>query len=147
MAIVVIGVLVLSIVVGVYFSRQPPPWDEIGGESPVRLDELEQEPSTFDDEAALRALVAEKRARRRAAADGAIVASDRLHPEPGTASPDQGGSTGVDRSGPPWAHLDADVVEEARGLVARRRARLERTGKAVPDEQAELQRLLGPEYL
>ena len=137
-AIVVIGVLVVSIVVGLYFARQPPPWDEIGGESPVQLDQLEPAPSTFDDEASLRALVAEKRARRLASADGHSVASDRLH---------DAGVTGARApAGPAWAHLDAEVVDEARGLVARRRARLERTGKVIPDERAELERLLGPPH-
>lgn len=135
LGIVVLVVLVLSVAVGLWFSRQPPPWDEIGGESPVQPGGPAEAPSTVDDEADLRALVAEKRARR-LAASGREVASDRLH----------GAGAEPDRSGPPWAHLDREVVDEARGLVGRKRARLERTGRPVPDEQAELERLLGPAY-
>ncbi len=145
---VVIGVLVVSILVGVYFSRQPPPWDEIGGEAPFEAELFGEMPSRFDDEAALRALVAEKRARRQAAADGATVASDRTRSAPaGNGDPGvPDGSAASSPATPPWTHLDPEVVDEARQLVARRKARLERTGKAVPDEHAELTRLLGPPH-
>lgn len=132
--IVVIAVPVVGVIVGVAVARKPPAWDQIGGESPVDVSGLEQ-PSRVDDEADLRALVAEKRARRRAQA-GPEVASDRLTAPSRSEVP----------TGPPWAHLDAEVVLEARELVARRRARLERTGKPVQEEQGELERLLGPPY-
>ncbi|MDQ8045080.1 MAG: hypothetical protein AAGC46_09660 [Solirubrobacteraceae bacterium] len=122
--IVVIGVLVVGVVLGLYAARNPPRWDELGGESPVPLDGA---PTTADDEAQLRALVAAKRARR-LAEGGPAVASDARATEPRE----------------PWAHLDAEVIQEARALVARRRARLEREGREAPAEQSELERLLGP---
>lgn len=127
---VVIAVLALSVVAALVIARKPPNWDELGGESPVgTLDAEDAAPLPFDDEADLRALVAEKRARR-LAAGGQAVASD-ARPEPTRA---------------PWSHLEADVVEEARELVARRRARLERQGKPIPETQDELERLLGPPH-
>jgi hypothetical protein len=131
--IVAIAVPVVGAAIGFYAARQPAPWDEIGGESPIDLDHA-LPLSTADDEADLRALVAAKRARRQAS-DGPSVASDRLR-VPG-AQP---------AAGPPWAHLEPEVVTEARELLARRRARLERQGVPVPDEQAALERLLGPPH-
>jgi hypothetical protein len=131
--IVAIAVPVVGAAIGFYAARQPAPWDEIGGESPVDVTDAAP-PSTLDDEADLRALVAAKRARRQAG-DGPAVASDRLR-VPGA----------VPAAGPPWAHLEAEVVTEARELLARRRTRLERQGKPIPDEQAELERLLGPPH-
>ncbi|MDO9352835.1 MAG: hypothetical protein Q7T55_04030, partial [Solirubrobacteraceae bacterium] len=136
LAIAVLAVLVIGVGVGAYFSRLPPPWDEIGGETPLtpKGTDLGSAPSTFDDEAELRAVVARKRARRQAAADGVETASDRYRAAQ---------ASGELPAGPPWGHLDAEVVDEARALVARKRARLERTGRVVPDEPAELERLLG----
>ena len=127
---VVIAVLALSVIAALVIARKPPAWDELGGESPVpQFDAEESAALPLDDESSLRALVAEKRARR-LAAGGRAVASDARPAVPRA----------------PWSHLDAEVVEEARGLVARRRARLERQGKPAPDEQGELERLLGPPH-
>lgn len=127
---VVIAVLAISVIAALVIARKPPAWDELGGESPVpQFEADESTPLPLDDEADLRALVAEKRARR-LAAGGRAVASD-AQPAPRRA---------------PWSHLEAEVVDEARELVARRRARLERQGKPVPEEQAELERLLGPPH-
>jgi hypothetical protein len=140
LAIAVIAVLVIGVGVGAYFSRLPPPWDEIGGETPLTPKgpaEVGDVPSAFDDEAELRAIVARKRARRKAAADGPETASDRYRAaQKASEIP----------TGPAWGHLDPEVVDEARALVARKRARLERTGRVVPEEQAELERLLGPPH-
>lgn len=134
LGIVVFGVLAISVIVALVIARDPPSWDELGGQAPVPPDEAEaREPSLFDDEAELRALVAEKRARR-LAAGGRTVASDRPEEPLGL------------HTTPHWEHLDSEVVQEARDLVARRRARLLRTGKAVPDEHSELVRLLGPPH-
>lgn len=126
---VVIAVLAISVIAALVLARKPPNWDELGGESPALKSDDASPPMPFDDEADLRALVAEKRARR-LAAGGRAVASD-ARPEPTRA---------------PWSHLEAEVVEEARELVARRRARLERQGKPIPETQEELERLLGPPH-
>lgn len=127
---VVIAVLVASVIAALVIARKPPNWDEIGGESPApEFDAAESAPLPFEDEADLRALVAEKRARR-LAAGGRSVASD-ARAEPKRA---------------PWSHLESEVVEEARELVARRRARLERQGKPIPETHDELERLLGPPH-
>jgi hypothetical protein len=135
--IVVIAVLVVGVIAALVMARNPPNWDAIGGESPTGpVDEDAPPALPFDDEADLRALVAEKRARR-LAAGGNAVASDAFA---------AGASGGAGEHRHPWAHLESDVVEEARALVARRRARLERTGKPVPDEHEELTRLLGPPH-
>lgn len=136
--IVVIAVLAVSVIAGLVIARKPPNWDELGGESPVAPPGPETiVPTRVDDEADLRALVAEKRARR-LAGGGKSVASDDAR----TAAAAQAPATGAS----PWSHLETEVVDEARALVARRRARLERTGKHVPDELAELERLLGPPH-
>ncbi len=135
--IVVIAVLVISVIAALVIARNPPGWDEIGGESPIGpLDAEAAAPSRVDDEADLRALVAAKRARR-LAAGGNAVASD---------SASAGAGQQANQHRHPWAHLESEVIEEARELVARRRARLERTGKPVPDEHEELERLLGPPH-
>ena len=135
--IVVIAVLVVGVIAGLVIARNPPNWDEIGGESPIGpMDAEASAPTRVDDEADLRALVAEKRARRQAAG-GKAVASDAF--TSGAANAD-----GPHRH--PWAHLESEVIEEAKALVARRRARLERTGKPVPEEHDELERLLGPPH-
>lgn len=134
--IVVIAVLVVGVIAGLVIARNPPNWDEIGGESPIGpMDAEAAAPTRIDDEADLRALVAEKRARRQAAG-GKAVASDAF-----TAA-----AARADEHRLPWAHLESDVIEEAKELVARRRARLERTGKPVPEEHDELERLLGPPH-
>lgn len=122
--IVVIAVLVVGVLLGLYAARTPVRWDELGG---GQLPGGADQPSRADDEADLRALVAAKRARR-LAGGGPSVASDHRAATPGG----------------PWAHLDDDVVQEARELVARRRVRLLRDGRQPADEQAELERLLGP---
>lgn len=126
---VVIAVLVLAVVLGILAARSPVRWDELGGAAP-----MEAPPTPpVDDAAELRALIEAKRAAR-AARGGRETAGDRAR------AADAARSAG----GAPWAHLDAEVVDEARGLVARRRARLERQGRPVPDELSELVRLLGP---
>ncbi|MEH3054178.1 MAG: hypothetical protein PGN13_09265 [Patulibacter minatonensis] len=134
--IVVIAVLVSGILVGALLLRRPNPWDEIGaggfGDRPaVRPDDErpERAPSTVDDEAELRALLARKRAARRA--------REGLPPEADAEPP---------AVGPPWAHIDPELVDEARALVARRRERLSRQGKADIDEHEELTRILGPPH-
>lgn len=129
--IVVVGVLVVGIVVGVLLLRRPDPYAEIGGGG---LDDTPDPASgppapVIDDEAEFRELLRERRAAR-------------LRRE--------GRADELERplaQGPPWAHMESDVVEEARGLVARRRARLARQGKPDVDEQAELERLLGPPHV
>lgn len=144
--VVVIAVPVVGVVIGLVVARNPPGWEQIGGESPIDVESL-QAPSRTDDEADLRALVAAKRARRQAAA-GPVVASDRLTTErPSGVGDGREPGRSVPADGPAWAHLEPEVVLEARELLARRRARLERTGKPVPPEQAELERLLGPPHL
>lgn len=125
---VVIAALAIGVVAALVIARNPPNWDELGGESPVPQHEADEAAAMpFDDEADLRALVAEKRARRLAAGGRAVASDDR-----------------AEAHRAPWSHLEAEVVEEARDLVARRRARLERQGKPVPEEHSELERLLGP---
>ncbi len=131
---VVIAVLVVGVIAALVIARNPPSWDDLGGEGPVGPPDATA-PSRTDDEADLRALVAEKRARR-LAAGGEPTASDTF----------KAANAASGQTGAPWAHLEAEVVDEARALVARRRARLERTGKAVPDEHDELERLLGPPH-
>jgi hypothetical protein len=129
--VVVIAVLVASVVVGLLLLRRPNPWEEIGGggidagnsgppgNAPA--------PSRADDEADLRALIERKRAAR--------FARDGITPPPRPLA-----------QGPPWAHMESEVVEEARALVARRRERLARQGKPDVDEHAELERILGPPH-
>ncbi|MBO9531692.1 MAG: hypothetical protein J7513_01835 [Solirubrobacteraceae bacterium] len=130
--VVVVVVLVASIVVGLVLLRRPSPWDEIGRDGldadrgPDRGGT--QMPSRAADEAALRELIAEKRAAR-LARDGA------------------GGPSRPLAQGPPWAHMDSELVDEARALVARRRDRLARQGKPDVDEHAELERILGPPHV
>lgn len=133
---VVIGVLAIGVIAGLIVLRKPVRWDELGGASPLPDPEAVT-PSRLDDESDLRALVAAKRAARQAAG-GAPVASDAIRAEAKALASERRAA------GAAWAHLEAEVVEEARALVARRRARLERTGKPVPAEQDELIRLLGP---
>lgn len=131
--VVVFAVLAVGIVIGVLLLRRPSPWDEIGGggldEPPAPADGAP--PSAADDAAQLRALIARKREAR--------LARDGLPPEQEPARPLA--------QGPPWAHMESDVIEEARALVARRRARLAREGKPVADEHEELVRLLGPPHV
>lgn len=130
--VVVIAVLVVGIVVGVVLARRPVPWEELGGGGLDSGDEAapaSAPPSRAADEADLRALLDRKRAARRA----------------------RGAETGMPErpiaQGPPWAHMESDVIEEARALVARRRARLAREGQDDIDEHAELERILGPPHV
>lgn len=126
---IVVGSLVAGLAIGVVLMQRPSPWDEIGGggiaeeQAPDGL-----QPSRIDDEAELRALIAQKRAAR--LARGQQTAGDAQR-----------------ANAAPWSHLHPEAVEEARHLVARRRARLEREGQVPPDEQGELERLLGPPQL
>ncbi|MBJ7470407.1 MAG: hypothetical protein JHD16_03865 [Solirubrobacteraceae bacterium] len=141
--VVVIGVLVVSVIAALVIARNPPSWDDIGGQSSIGPTDAEAEPpSRHDDEADLRALVAEKRARR-LAAGGNAVASDAF--AAGAGAKDLPPANHPHRVA--WGHMESEVVEEARALVARRRARLERGGKPVPDEHEELTRLLGPPHV
>lgn len=132
--VVVLLVLALGIVVGVLLMRGPTPYDEIGGGG---LDDLagarpsSAPPSRADDEAELRALLARKRAARRE--------REGLPPEETPPRPLA--------QGPPWAHMESELVEEARALVARRRKRLAREGKPDVDEHEELRRILGPPHV
>lgn len=132
--VVVLLVLALGIVVGVLLMRGPTPYDEIGGGG---LDDLagarpsSAPPSRADDEAELRALLARKRAARRE--------REGLPPEEDPPRPLA--------QGPPWAHMESELVEEARALVARRRKRLAREGKPDVDEHEELRRILGPPHV
>lgn len=131
--VVVFAVLALGVVIGFWLMRGPTPYDEIGGGG---LDEVSPgpaagaaPPSIADDEADLRALLARKRAERRE--------REGLPPEePLQTIP----------HGPPWAHMESELVEEARALVARRRKRLAREGKPDVDEHEELTRILGPPH-
>lgn len=125
---IVVGSLVAGLVIGVLLLRKPSPWDEIGrgGLADGPLGGAGQ-PSRAEDEAELRALIAEKRAARLA----------RGQSTPGDVAR---------ATAPPWSHLDPEALEEARHLLARRRARLEREGQPPLDEQAELERLLGPPH-
>lgn len=133
--VVVLVVLAVGIVVGILLLRRPTPWDEIGGgglaDFAARDPASAAPPSRADDEAELRELLARKRAARRL--------REGLPPEEEPARPLA--------QGPPWAHMESEVVEEARALVARRRARLAREGKPVVDEHEELTRLLGPPHV
>lgn len=144
--IVVVAVLVVSLIVGLVAARKPAPWDEIGsgglgsgppgGRPPGSADEprvAATPPSRADDEADLRELLALKRAARRA--------REGLPPEDPAAAPERPLA-----QGPPWAHMESELVEEARALVARRRERLARQGKPDIDERAELERILGPPH-
>lgn len=131
---IVIAVLVLAVIGGLWAARAPVRWDELGGGAPP------QPPATppTDDADELRALIEAKRAAR-AARGGEPTAGDRAR------------QADVERlangEGPAaWAHLDPELLEEARALVARRRERLTRQGKPIPDEQDELIRLLGPPH-
>jgi len=134
--VVVIAVLVVAIVVGLLLLRQPVNWDEVGGggfdssapASSEHAPPIGQPPSRAADEADLRALIERKRAARHAREGTAPV------PRPLA-------------QGPPWAHMESEVVEEARALVQRRRDRLARQGKADVDEHSELVRLLGPPHV
>lgn len=130
--VVVFGVLAAGIVIGFLLMRGPTPYDEIGGGG---LDDLPAPgtgapASRADDEAELRALLARKRAARRE--------REGLPPEEPPRPLAQG---------PPWAHMESELVEEARALVARRRRRLAREGKPDVDEHEELQRILGPPHV
>jgi hypothetical protein len=125
-AVVVIAVAVLGVAIGLYVARQPVNWDELGGGDLQRDADAgpDSAGSQIDDEAELRALIADKRARRGAPPR-----------EP------------ISTDGPEWDHVDPEVVQEARDLVARRRARLQRTLGEAPDEHKELVRLLGPPHV
>lgn len=133
---IVLAVLAVGALGGLWAARNPVEWDEVGGEGP-------QPPPAaappVDDAAELRALIAAKRAAR-AARGGEPTAGDRTRAAEAQAAADAAAS------GIPWAHLEDDVVEEARGLVARRQARLERQGKPAPEAHDELVRLLGPPH-
>lgn len=129
--IVVFAVLIAGIVIGILLLRKPTPWDEIGGsglDAPPPA--AGPPPSIADDEAQLRELIAAKRAARHAR-DGT---TPNEPPRPLA-------------QGPPWAHMESEVVEEARALVARRRKRLAKQGKPDVDEHAELTRILGPPHV
>ncbi len=133
--VVVFAVLAVGILVGFWLLRGPTPYDEIGGGG---LDEpahpggtASRPPSIADDEAELRALLARKRAARRER-EG-LPPEDDDPPRPLA-------------QGPPWAHMESELVEEARALVARRRKRLAREGKPDVDEHEELTRILGPPH-
>lgn len=131
--VVVFAVLAVGIVVGILLMQRPTPWDEIGGgglAEPPAGAAAGGSPSRADDEAELRELLARKRAARLLREGGAAEEPPRPLAQ-----------------GPPWAHMESEVVEEARALVARRRARLAREGKPVVDEHDELTRLLGPPHL